>query len=96
MVVILLWTAVTTFIVFYTLKRLDLLRVDKSIEVIGLDIAEMGGVPEDVYEKMRRDFGGSVYSRSNSIGPSPVKERDRTKTGKFKHSEQASDQSDED
>ena len=44
------------------MKRLGLLRIDKAIEMIGLDIAEMGGVGEDVYEKMRREFGGSISS----------------------------------
>lgn len=42
------------------MKRLGLLRIDKAIEIIGLDIAEMGGVGEDIYEKMRREFGGSI------------------------------------
>jgi hypothetical protein len=31
------------------LKKTGLLRIDKSIEIIGLDIAEMGGVPDEVY-----------------------------------------------
>jgi hypothetical protein len=42
------------------MKRLGLLRIDKAIEIIGLDIAEMGGVSEDIYEKMRRDFANSI------------------------------------
>lgn len=48
------------------MKRLGLFRIDKAIEIIGLDIAEMGGVGEDIYEKMRREFGGSI---SNSPRP---------------------------
>lgn len=47
------------------MKRLGLLRIDKAIEIIGLDIAEMGGVSEEIYEKMRREFGGSIYSPRN-------------------------------
>ena len=39
--------------IFYTMKRLKLFRVDSAIELIGLDIAEMGGLSEDVYEKVR-------------------------------------------
>ena len=38
------WTASTTSLFFYIMKRLGLLRVDKSIELMGIDIAEMGGV----------------------------------------------------
>lgn len=44
------------------MKRLGLFRIDKAIEIIGLDIAEMGGVGEDIYEKMRREFGGSIHN----------------------------------
>jgi hypothetical protein len=44
------------------MKRLGLFRIDKAIEIIGLDIAEMGGVGEEIYEKMRRDFGSSIAS----------------------------------
>jgi len=54
------WVGLTSSTIFYTLKRLGLLRVDKAIELIGLDIAEMGGLSEDVYEKVRRDFGNGV------------------------------------
>lgn len=44
------------------MKRLGLLRIDKAIEIIGLDIAEMGGVGEEIYDKMRREFSGSIHS----------------------------------
>ena len=53
------------------MKRLGLLRIDKAIEIIGLDIAEMGGVSEEIYEKMRREFGGSIYSPRNQSAMSP-------------------------
>jgi ammonium transporter, Amt family len=56
------WVGTTSSLFFYVMKRLGLLRIDKAIEIIGLDIAEMGGVGEDVYEKMRREFGGSISS----------------------------------
>jgi hypothetical protein len=39
------------------MKKLNLLRVPKEIEVVGLDISELGGVPEEVYAKLRKDFG---------------------------------------
>jgi hypothetical protein len=31
--------------------------VPKEIEIMGLDIAEMGGVNEEIYSKLRTDFG---------------------------------------
>lgn len=62
------------------MKRLGLFRIDKAIEIIGLDIAEMGGVGEDIYEKMRREFGGSIHNSprhsprqfASSIGKGPM------------------------
>ena len=44
-------------IFFLTMRRLNLLRVTKEIEIIGMDISELGGVSEDVYAKLRKDFG---------------------------------------
>ena len=57
----------TSSTIFYTLKRLGLLRVDKAIEIIGLDIAEMGGLSEEIYDKVRRDFGGTASPRALSF-----------------------------
>jgi hypothetical protein len=54
------WVSLTSSIIFYTMKRLGLFRVDKAIELIGLDIAEMGGLSDDVYERIRKDFGGNL------------------------------------
>jgi ammonia channel protein AmtB len=84
MLAILVWVSITTFIIFYTLKKLDLFRIEKSIEIIGLDIAEMGGVPEELYEKMRRDFGGSVNVSPAGSFNQP---RDRIKSAKFDQEE---------
>jgi hypothetical protein len=39
------------------LNRFHLFRVPKEIEIMGLDIAEMGGVNEEIYSKLRTDFG---------------------------------------
>jgi ammonium transporter, Amt family len=47
---IMAWCGIMSSIVFYVLKRLDLFRVDQAIELIGLDIAEMGGLSEQVYD----------------------------------------------
>lgn len=62
------------------MKRFDLLRVPKEIEIIGMDISELGGVSEDTYSKLRKDFGiftpkgspaNSVYQRNMSSFPRP-------------------------
>ena len=42
---------------FLTMKKFNLFRVPKEVEIIGLDISELGGVNEDVYRKLKRDFG---------------------------------------
>lgn len=51
------WVTLITVPFFLTMKRFDLLRVPKEIEVVGLDISELGGVSEEVYSKLRKDFG---------------------------------------
>jgi Amt family ammonium transporter len=56
-VCVIAWVGGTSSAIFYTLKRLGLFRVDKAIEIIGLDIAEMGGLSEDIYEQVRKNFG---------------------------------------
>jgi hypothetical protein len=60
------WVSLTSRTIFLTLKRLGLFRVDKAIELIGLDIAEMGGLSEDVYEKIRKEFGNGVSTPQSS------------------------------
>lgn len=52
-VCVMAWVGIMSSLIFYTLKRLGLFRVDKAIELIGLDIAEMGGLSEEIYEKVR-------------------------------------------
>ena len=54
------WVAFMSSLIFYIIKRFGLLRVDKAIELIGLDIAEMGGLSEDIYEKIRKDYAASL------------------------------------
>ena len=41
--VIVAWTTLITLTGFYILRKLHLLRVDKAIEEIGFDVAELGG-----------------------------------------------------
>lgn len=59
------WVAFMSSTIFFTLRRLGLFRVDKAIEIIGLDIAEMGGLSEEVYEKIRKDFGANVSPKTS-------------------------------
>jgi hypothetical protein len=56
MVSIAAWVSFWSILIFYTLNRYGLFRVPKEIEIIGLDISELGGVNEDVYSKLRKDF----------------------------------------
>lgn len=51
------WVTAITVPFFLIMKRFDLLRVPKEIEVVGLDISELGGVSEEVYSKLKKDFG---------------------------------------
>lgn len=60
------WTAATSCAFFYLMKRLGYLRIDRTIEMIGLDIAEMGGLSNELYEKLRQDFPGSSINVKNT------------------------------
>jgi ammonia channel protein AmtB len=53
------WVAITSSTFFFIMKKLGFFRVDTAIEIIGLDIAEMGGVSEEIYEKIRKDYFGT-------------------------------------
>ena len=46
------WVSLICGPFFLTMKKLNLLRVPKEIEIVGLDISELGGVPEEVYAKL--------------------------------------------
>jgi ammonia channel protein AmtB len=43
------WASVCSIIFFTLMKKLNLLRIEKEIEIIGLDVAELGGLSDDVY-----------------------------------------------
>jgi hypothetical protein len=49
---------------FGTLNKLGIFRIPKEIEIVGLDIAEMGGVEPVVYEKVKAH---SFVSKTNSM-----------------------------
>jgi ammonia channel protein AmtB len=43
------WSSFFSIIFFLSMKKLGLLRIKKEIEIIGLDIAELGGLTDEVY-----------------------------------------------
>lgn len=62
MLAIMFFSALISTAYFFIMKKLNKFRIDKSIEIIGLDIAEMGGLSDDLYNKIKRD----VFSPTNS------------------------------
>jgi hypothetical protein len=42
------------------MKKLNLLRIEKEIEIIGLDVAELGGLSDDVYQKIKIEYGRNL------------------------------------
>ena len=65
MLAIILWVGVVSSIYFLTMKKLGKFRIDKTIEIIGLDIAEMGGLSNELFEDMRKE--NVLYSPNNSM-----------------------------
>ena len=55
LVVITAFVAVTSFGYFYLMKKLKLLRVEKEIEILGLDYGIMGQIDDDFFRKIE-DF----------------------------------------
>ena len=43
------WSSVFSISFFLLMKKFDMLRIGKEIEIIGIDIAELGGLTDDVY-----------------------------------------------
>lgn len=62
------WVTACSFPYFYIMRRTGRLRLDKNIEIVGLDIAELGGVSEELYKKMSVEFGASPLM-SPSMSP---------------------------
>ena len=46
-VVIVCWVSLISFPAFLIMRKLHVLRVDKAVEEIGLDVAELGNVSEE-------------------------------------------------
>lgn len=63
-VCIITWVSTCSILLFGTLMRLNIFRIPKEIEIVGLDIAEMGGVEPVVYEKIKAH---TFVSKTNSV-----------------------------
>ena len=48
------------------MRRLGKFRIDRSIEIIGLDIAEMGGLSADLFDRIIKDRNFSMSMGSPS------------------------------
>ena len=48
-----LWTSFWSIVFFSTVKKLGILRIGKEIEIVGLDIAELGGMTQEAYLKLK-------------------------------------------
>jgi hypothetical protein len=42
------------------MKRLGMLRIEREIEIIGLDIAELGGMTDEIYQKIKIEYGRTL------------------------------------
>ena len=51
--VIIAWVSLISFPAFLIMRKVHVLRVDKAIEEIGLDIGELGNVSEDFIDAVR-------------------------------------------
>jgi len=59
------WVTLASGTLFYIMNRLGLFRVDAAVEVIGLDISELGGVPQALLDKIKMDFLEKMYLNNN-------------------------------
>jgi len=57
---VLVWTAGTSFVLFFILKKLNLLRVDRDVEIDGLDFRKHGGPAYDIRVTYRSNKRHSV------------------------------------
>ena len=55
MIAIIAWIALTSTLYFLIMKRIGKFRIEQSIELIGLDIAEMGGLSQDLMDKIKKE-----------------------------------------
>ena len=62
------WSSVFSIAFFLLMKKLGLLRIKKEIEIVGLDIAELGGLTEEVYQKVKIDYGRNLAASMSPEG----------------------------
>lgn len=62
------WVTLASGTLFYIMNRLGLFRVDAAVEVIGLDISELGGVPQALLDKIKMDFLEKMYLNNGGNG----------------------------
>ena len=43
------WVSVISISFFLIMKKLGMLRIAKEVEIIGIDVAELGGLSDDIY-----------------------------------------------
>ena len=71
------WVSAIVIPFFYLLKKFHLFRIEKEIELLGTDISEMGGVPQKLYDQLKREYatyigtGGSKIQMEGLNGQSP-------------------------
>ncbi len=56
------WTTFFSILFFFSMKKLNLLRIGKEIEIIGLDIAELGGMTDEVYQRIKIEYGRNLLA----------------------------------
>jgi ammonia channel protein AmtB len=51
--VIIAWVSLISFPAFLIMRKVHVLRVDRAVEEIGFDVAELGNVSEDFLDAVR-------------------------------------------
>lgn len=54
------WVSVMSISFFMIMKKLDMLRIAKEVEIIGIDVAELGGLSDDIYQRIKLEYGRNL------------------------------------
>lgn len=65
-VVMFAWSSFFSITFFMIMKKLNYLRIQKEVEIIGLDVAELGGLTEEVYSKIKIEYGRNLIYSPNA------------------------------